>query len=133
MLLSGGDLSLLTESPAGREEHDERHERRGHCHPATSLGQAGNSPRPGRSVRRDDRRCGVTYGGDARFPWDQRLGGILADDMGLEKTLQTLTMAERDRNNGTPSLAAPVLVVAPTSVVATWARESRRMSDLQER
>ncbi len=70
---------------------------------------------------------------DARFLRDQRLGGILAADMGLEKTLQTLTMAERDRNNGTPGPAAPVLVLAPTSVVATWARESRRMSDLQER
>ena len=62
------------------------------------------------------------------FLWDQRLGGILADDMGLGKTLQTLTMAERARENGTLTPAAPVLVVAPTSVVATWAREAARFT-----
>ncbi|MDN5767036.1 MAG: DEAD/DEAH box helicase [Humibacillus sp.] len=62
------------------------------------------------------------------FLWDQRLGGILADDMGLGKTLQTLTMAERARENGTLTPAAPVLVVAPTSVVATWAREAEKFT-----
>jgi len=54
------------------------------------------------------------------------LGGILADDMGLGKTLQTLAMIARFHQTG--SLEAPVLVVAPTSVVATWAGESARFT-----
>lgn len=55
------------------------------------------------------------------------LHGILADDMGLGKTLQTLThiLAEKSsgRNGGRPSL-----VVAPTSVVENWLRESARFT-----
>lgn len=58
------------------------------------------------------------------FLWDHRLGGILADDMGLGKTLQTLAMAERARDNGSLTPQAPILVVAPTSVVGTWQREA---------
>lgn len=57
--------------------------------------------------------------------WDHRLGGILADDMGLGKTLQTLAMAARAHEQGTLGGAAgPLLIVAPTSVVATWASET---------
>jgi superfamily II DNA or RNA helicase len=54
------------------------------------------------------------------------LGGILADDMGLGKTLQTLAMVAHARlaEPGT----APFLVVAPTSVVGTWAAEARRFT-----
>ncbi len=59
--------------------------------------------------------------------WDHQLGGILADDMGLGKTLQTLAMAARAYEQGTLGGAAgPLLVVAPTSVVATWASEAAR-------
>jgi superfamily II DNA or RNA helicase len=54
------------------------------------------------------------------FLWQSRLGGVLADDMGLGKTLQTLALVAHARANG----AAPFLVVAPTSVVATWAGEA---------
>ena len=53
--------------------------------------------------------------------WQHRLGGILADDMGLGKTLQALALvhhARRQEDGG------PFLVVAPTSVVATWAQEA---------
>ncbi len=52
------------------------------------------------------------------------LGGILADDMGLGKTLQALAMvlAARDEQPDGP----PVLVVAPTSVLPTWASEAAR-------
>ena len=59
--------------------------------------------------------------------WDLRLGGILADDMGLGKTVQTLALASRAAHarqlgaNGTP-----LLIVAPTSVVATWAEQTQR-------
>lgn len=51
---------------------------------------------------------------------DAGLGGILADDMGLGKTLQTLALIAHARAGG----AAPFLVVAPTSVVATWVAEA---------
>jgi len=53
--------------------------------------------------------------------WQTGLGGILADDMGLGKTVQTLALIAHAR----PSTSAPFLVVAPTSVVSTWATEAR--------
>ncbi|HET7399145.1 MAG TPA: DEAD/DEAH box helicase [Intrasporangium sp.] len=58
--------------------------------------------------------------------WDHQLGGVLADDMGLGKTLQTLAMAARAHDLGTLTPEAPLLVVAPTSVVSTWQREAAR-------
>jgi superfamily II DNA or RNA helicase len=58
------------------------------------------------------------------------LGGILADDMGLGKTVQTLAAVLAAKEEGT--LTEPVLVVAPTSVVGTWASEAARFApDLQ--
>ncbi|MFV1994689.1 MAG: SNF2-related protein, partial [Verrucomicrobiales bacterium] len=55
------------------------------------------------------------------------LNGILADDMGLGKTLQTLAhllaQKESGRNQGQPSL-----VIAPTSVVENWQRESAKFA-----
>jgi superfamily II DNA or RNA helicase len=58
--------------------------------------------------------------------WDAGLGGVLADDMGLGKTLQALAMVCRAQEAG--QLTAPVLVVAPTSVVSNWAREAARFA-----
>ncbi|HSP51555.1 MAG TPA: DEAD/DEAH box helicase [Cryobacterium sp.] len=66
------------------------------------------------------------------FLWQHRLGGILADDMGLGKTLQTLallahaTAAPADPTD--PTRRRPFLVVAPTSVVATWRSEAARFT-----
>ena len=54
--------------------------------------------------------------------WECRLGGILADDMGLGKTLQTLALVGHARSEAPRD--GPFLVVAPTSVVATWAQEA---------
>ncbi len=54
------------------------------------------------------------------FLWESGLGGILADDMGLGKTVQTLALVAHARDRG----AGPFLVVAPTSVVSTWAAEA---------
>ncbi|MDN5791183.1 MAG: DEAD/DEAH box helicase, partial [Micrococcales bacterium] len=53
--------------------------------------------------------------------WDARIGGILADDMGLGKTVQTIAAICRAHDLG--ELTEPMLVVAPTSVVATWVGE----------
>ncbi|SDC78643.1 Superfamily II DNA or RNA helicase, SNF2 family [Geodermatophilus telluris] len=58
--------------------------------------------------------------------WEVGLGGVLADDMGLGKTLQTLALVCRAAEAG--ELTAPVLVVAPTSVVSNWAREAERFA-----
>ena len=54
------------------------------------------------------------------FLWQAGLGGVLADDMGLGKTIQTLALVAHARDRG----ARPFLVVAPTSVVATWVHEA---------
>jgi SNF2 family DNA or RNA helicase len=60
------------------------------------------------------------------FLWRHRLGGILADDVGLGKTLETLALIcyARDAEPG----VAPFLVVAPTSVVPNWVAESARFA-----
>lgn len=59
--------------------------------------------------------------------WDARLGGVLADDMGLGKTLQALATVVR--GEARDDLAeGPVLVVAPTTVVGTWAEEAQRFA-----
>ena len=61
--------------------------------------------------------------------WRSGIGGVLADDMGLGKTIQTLAMLEHARAAGDlgPN-AGPALVVAPTSVLAVWAREARQFA-----
>lgn len=59
------------------------------------------------------------------FLWAHRLGGILADDMGLGKTLQMLALIARTRDAGE---TRPFLVVAPTSVLATWRSEAARFT-----
>ncbi|WP_299444720.1 DEAD/DEAH box helicase [uncultured Phycicoccus sp.] len=58
--------------------------------------------------------------------WDIGLGGVLADDMGLGKTIQMLAMVQRAYERG--ELEHPVLVVAPTSVLSTWAGEAARFA-----
>ncbi|MDF1487417.1 DEAD/DEAH box helicase [Tessaracoccus caeni] len=61
-----------------------------------------------------------------RFLWQSRLGGILADEMGLGKTVQSLAMAQAALEDG--RLDRPMLVVAPTSVLGTWASEAARFA-----
>ncbi len=58
--------------------------------------------------------------------WDAGLGAVLADDMGLGKTVQTLAVVQRAHDRG--ELTAPVLVVAPTSVLSTWRDEALRFT-----
>ncbi|MFD4365838.1 SNF2-related protein [Rhodococcus sp. NPDC058521] len=60
------------------------------------------------------------------FLWSHGLGGILADDMGLGKTVQSLALICQAREQS-PS-DPPVLIVAPTSVVANWASEAARFA-----
>lgn len=60
------------------------------------------------------------------FLWSNRLGGVLADDMGLGKTVQSLALICHARQQDPASV--PVLIVAPTSVVANWALEAARFA-----
>jgi SNF2 domain-containing protein/helicase-like protein len=54
------------------------------------------------------------------------LAGILADDMGLGKTVQTLAHILLEKEAG--RLDHPVLIVAPTSVVANWSMEAEKFA-----
>ncbi|ORE99043.1 DEAD/DEAH box helicase [Aurantimonas sp. 22II-16-19i] len=58
------------------------------------------------------------------FLADAGLGGILADDMGLGKTVQALGLIAIEKAAG--RLAAPVLVIAPTSLMVNWRREAEK-------
>ena len=49
------------------------------------------------------------------------VGAVLADDMGLGKTMQVLALAASEHARG---LTGPTLVVAPLTLLATWAREA---------
>ncbi|WP_280564190.1 DEAD/DEAH box helicase [Chromohalobacter sp. 48-RD10] len=57
-----------------------------------------------------------------RFLSELGTGGILADDMGLGKTVQVLAHVLDERARG--MLQAPVMVVAPTSLVGNWCAEA---------
>ncbi|HEY1654526.1 MAG TPA: DEAD/DEAH box helicase [Candidatus Tumulicola sp.] len=57
---------------------------------------------------------------------DLGFGALLADDMGLGKTVQLLAHATLERARG--RLGAPVLIIAPTSVVPNWRAEIARFT-----
>ncbi|MDR2162306.1 MAG: DEAD/DEAH box helicase, partial [Desulfovibrio sp.] len=57
------------------------------------------------------------------FLREYRFGGILADEMGLGKTVQTLSFIQHMVEQG---IAAPNLIVMPTSVLPNWEREAAR-------
>ncbi|WP_460773856.1 DEAD/DEAH box helicase [Microbacterium sp. GXF7504] len=73
-----------------------------------------------RGSLRDYQRAGFDR---LAFLWRHRLGGVLADDMGLGKTVQLLALIAHIGEQGP---GAPVLVVAPTSVVPAWAEQAAR-------
>jgi superfamily II DNA or RNA helicase len=52
------------------------------------------------------------------------LGGVLADDMGLGKTVQVLALLALEKARG--ALAAPALIVAPTSLMTNWFNEAAK-------
>ncbi|MDE0450088.1 MAG: DEAD/DEAH box helicase [Spirochaetaceae bacterium] len=53
-------------------------------------------------------------------------GACLADDMGLGKTIQVLAAVLQDKARNPD--AGPTLLIAPTSVVGNWQRETRRFA-----
>jgi SNF2 family DNA or RNA helicase len=54
------------------------------------------------------------------------MGGILADDMGLGKSVQTLALLSHEHTPG--SDIAPTLLVCPMSLVGNWQREAERFT-----
>ncbi len=61
-----------------------------------------------------------------QFLREYQLAGVLADDMGLGKTVQTLAHILIEKTAG--RMQQPVLVVAPTSLMNTWASEAQRFT-----
>jgi ATP-dependent DNA helicase len=55
--------------------------------------------------------------------WQNGLNGILADQMGLGKTVQTVAFLSHLRNKGIPG---PFLVIGPLSTLPNWVSEIRR-------
>jgi superfamily II DNA or RNA helicase len=66
------------------------------------------------------------------FLSDLGLGGILADDMGLGKSVQTLALLDHERaaqgGPGAPPRTGPTLLVCPMSLVGNWQREAERFT-----
>lgn len=58
--------------------------------------------------------------------WELDLGAVLADDMGLGKTLQALALVAHARVRKPES--GPFLVLAPRSVLGSWATEAARFA-----
>jgi superfamily II DNA or RNA helicase len=57
---------------------------------------------------------------------DNGTGGVLADDMGLGKTLQVISFLCREKERNPKG--KPALVIAPTSLVVNWARETAKFA-----
>src|SRR5262249_11771977 len=57
---------------------------------------------------------------------DHDAGGVLADDIGLGKTLQTIAHFAAEKEARRTDL--PSLVVVPTSLVGNWQRELKRFA-----
>jgi superfamily II DNA or RNA helicase len=75
-----------------------------------------------KAVLRPYQRVGLSW---LWFLHRHRLAGILADDMGLGKTLQALSLLQKAKDEEGKK---PSLVVAPTSVLASWEREAERFA-----
>ena len=81
-----------------------------------SLGELGKSLRP-------YQKTGVYW---MRHLETNDLSGLLAGEMGLGKTLQTLAWLALPRANAIPRL--PALIVAPTSLVKNWEAEAKKFT-----
>ena len=55
--------------------------------------------------------------------WQNGLNGILADQMGLGKTIQTIAFLAHLKGNG---MDGPYLIIAPLSTLSNWINEIAR-------
>lgn len=72
------------------------------------------------NILRDYQKEGINW---FYFLRKYRFGGILADDMGTGKTLQTLTLLNMNRNNEKPSI-----VICPKSLLYNWTAEVEKFT-----
>jgi len=72
---------------------------------------------------RDYQREGLSW---MQFLREMKLAGIMADDMGLGKTVQALAHILTEKEEG--RLQHPALVIAPTSLMHNWRRESEKFT-----
>ncbi|HEX3467012.1 MAG TPA: DEAD/DEAH box helicase [Candidatus Elarobacter sp.] len=75
-----------------------------------------------KDVLRDYQRKGLDF---LSYLSSFRFGGILADQMGLGKTVQVIAHVQRRKEQEEPS---PILVIAPTSVTHTWENEIKKFA-----
>ncbi len=61
-----------------------------------------------------------------QFLREYQFAGILADDMGLGKTVQTLAHLLVEKQSG--RMKNPSLIIAPTSLLSNWRRETERFT-----
>ncbi len=61
-----------------------------------------------------------------QFLREYKFSGILADDMGLGKTIQTLAHLLIEKQSG--RMSSPTLIIAPTSLMSNWRRETERFT-----
>jgi len=73
---------------------------------------------------RDYQLTGINW---LHFLRDFGFNGILADDMGLGKTIQTLVHLLYEKQHYHPT--QPNLIIAPTSLMGNWIRETKRFTD----
>ncbi len=91
-----------------------------------SAGKIGEFPRALRTALKKHQSCGVLW---LQRCWAAgRPGVLLADEMGLGKTLQVLTFLAwlRDSMELGVVRRAPILIVAPTGLLANWKAEHDR-------
>ncbi|MCK5697861.1 MAG: DEAD/DEAH box helicase family protein [Gammaproteobacteria bacterium] len=76
---------------------------------------------------RDYQQYGLSW---LQFTREYQFNGILADDMGLGKTVQALShlLYEKQQNQQLIEDKRPTLVIAPTSLMGNWRRESERFT-----
>lgn len=72
---------------------------------------------------RDYQREGLSW---LQFLREMQLNAILADDMGLGKTVQALAHILTEKEQG--RLENPAIVIAPTSLMYNWRRESEKFA-----
>lgn len=82
------------------------------------------SPRGLEATMRDYQHLGLAWLANTT---DAGFGALLADDMGLGKSLTALALHLHRRDNA-PHAAAPTLIVCPASMMIGWEREVRRFA-----